>query len=353
MFLTNAIYYKNNIHLGLKIMKKTILTTAILSSILSISAANAAPVFDANFELNTDATDTETGDTTYDQNGRVELNAYSKHTAGDNFFAGKGTVLLNTDGEATVDDAFIQLGNSTWDFQLGRFEAINLFPLAKDTLIVHVNDDYVYQANKVRGRIGDGGGQIAFHYNANENLKFEVDTLYGDGDSDQGDGSAYGDNTTAISGIRPSVTFITDAATISLGYESVKYDTTDGATPVATTGKVDLSGYALTANFDVASANVNLSAAFSKDDITDQKISSFVANMVYGNFGLGVIGSNVDNKTGNDPSMLTTYIAYTVPLLDIENATVTFAGSYSTADDVAAGDNDKTTAARVRFNYSF
>ncbi|NLU97613.1 hypothetical protein B6N13_05790 [Marinomonas sp. UCMA 3892] len=335
-------------------MKKTILATAIVSSILSVSAAHAAPIFDANFELNTDAVDTETGDTTYDQNGRVELNAYSKHTAGDNFFAGKGTVLLNTDGEATVDDAFIQLGNSTWDFQLGRFEAINLFPLAKDTLIVHVSDDYVYQANKVRGRIGDGGGQIAFHYNASEKLKFEIDTLYGDGSTKADDTSPYGDNTTAISGIRPSVTFITDAATISVGYESVKYDTLTGPANAPTaTGKVDLSGYAVTANFDVADANVNVSAAFSKDDVTDKKISSFVANMVYGNFGLGVIGSNVDNKTGNDPSMLTTYIAYTVPLLDIENATVTFAGSYSTADDVAAGANDKTTAARVRFNYGF
>ena len=170
-------------------MKKTILTTAILSSILSVSAAHAAPVFDANFELNNDAVDTAKGDTTYDQDGRIELNAYSKHTAGDNFFAGKGSLLIRTDGDAKVDDAFIQFGNSTWDLQLGRFEAINLFPLAKDTLIVHANDDYVYEANKVRGRIGDGGGQIAFHYNASEKLKFEVDTLYGDGDAKADDTS--------------------------------------------------------------------------------------------------------------------------------------------------------------------
>jgi hypothetical protein len=169
-------------------MKKTILATAIVSSILSVSAVQAAPVFDANFELNTDAVDKATGDTTYDQNGRVELNAYSKHTSGDNFFAGKGSVLLNTDGEATVDDAFIQFGNSAWDFQLGRFEAINLFPLAKDTLIVHAIDDSVYEANKVRGRVGDGGGQIAFHYKASEALKLEVDTIYGDGDPDDSTG---------------------------------------------------------------------------------------------------------------------------------------------------------------------
>ena len=322
-------------------MKKTILATAIVSSILSVSAVQAAPVFDANFELNTDAVDTKTGDTTYDQDGRVELNAYSKHTSGDNFFAGKGSVLLNTDGEATVDDAFIQLGNNVWDFQLGRFEGINLFPLGKDTLVKHVEGVTVYEANKVRGRVKDGGGQIAFHYKASEMVKFEVDTLYGDGNVIDD-----GDNTTAISGVRPSVTFVTDVATISAGFESVKYDKTGG-------GNVDLSGYGVTANFDVAAAKVNLAAAFSKDDNTDQEVASFVANMTYGNFGLGVIGSNVDNKAGNDPSLVTTYIAYTVPVLDIENATVTFAGSYSTADDVAAGANDKTTAARVRFNYGF
>jgi hypothetical protein len=326
-------------------MKKTILATAIVSSILSVSTVQAAPVFDANFELNTDAVDKATGDTTYDQNGRVELNAYSKHTSGDNFFAGKGSVLLNTDGEATVDDAFIQFGNSAWDFQLGRFEAINLFPLAKDTLIVHAIDDSVYEANKVRGRVGDGGGQIAFHYKASEALKFEVDTIYGDGDPDDSTVVGNGDDTTAISGVRPSVTFVTDAATISAGFESVKYDQVGGTT-------VDLSGYGVTANFDVGAANVNLAAAHSKDDNTDKKISSFVANMVYGNFGLGVIASSVDDGA-TDPSLVTTYIAYTVPVLDIENATVTFAGSYSTADDVAAGDNDKTTAARVRFNYGF
>ncbi|NLQ17969.1 hypothetical protein HGG82_10050 [Marinomonas sp. M1K-6] len=334
-------------------MKKSILYTAIVTGLLSAGAIHAAPSFDANFELNTDAIDKAVGDTTYDQNGRVELNAYSKHTSGENFFAGKGSVLLTTDGTAVVDDAFIQLGNNTWDLQLGRFEGINLFPLAKDTLIVHAIDGGVYEANKVRGRVGDNGGQIAFHYKASEMLKFEVDTLYGDGQADKGDGKSYGDKTTAIAGIRPSVTFVTDAATISAGFESVKYDTTDGATPTPTTGKVDLTGYAVTANFDMGAANVNLAAAHSKDDISDKKTTSFVANMVYGNFGLGVIASSVDNKAGSDPSLLTTYVAYTVPVLDIENATVTFAGSYSTADDVAAGDNDKVTAARVRFNYGF
>ncbi|WP_421847702.1 hypothetical protein [Marinomonas sp.] len=150
----------------------------------------------------------------------------------------------------------------------------------------------------------------------------------------------------AISGFRPSVTFAAGSASITAGFESVNYDQT------ATT-KVKQTGYALAANFDVAAANVNLAAAFKKDDETDYKVTSVTANMTYGNFGLGVISSTNDKKTGDDPSLLTTYVAYTMPVMDIENATVTFAGSYSKAKNLAAGDNDKVTAARVRFNYGF
>lgn len=323
-------------------MKKTILHTAIVGSLLSIGAVQAAPSFDGNFELNTDAISKAEGDSTYKQDGRLELNVTGRHTMGDNFFAGKGSLLIKTTGDAVVDDAYVQFGNSTWDLQAGRFEAVNLFPKGKDTLIEHVEAVDVYEANMTRGREGDDTGQFALHFNASESVKFELATLYGDPNIDE----TTEDKATAISGIRPSVTFAAGAATITAGYESVKYDLAAG-------GEVKKSGYAVSANFDVAAANVNLAATFGKDHETDEKVTSMMANMTYGNFGLGLIASSVDEGTSDDPSLLTTYIAYTVPVLDIENATVTFAGSYSTADKVAAGTNDKVTAARVRFNYGF
>jgi hypothetical protein len=299
--------------------------------------------------LNTDTVSKSVGDSVYRQDGRVELNAYSKHTSGDNFFAGKGTLLIKTSGSAGVDDAFIQFGNSSWDVQAGRFEGVNLFPKGKDTLVENVSGVNVYEGNYARGRVGDdNAGQIALHFKASENVKFEIGTIYGDQAYSDADGdSITGDHTTAISGLRPVIIFNTGAATITAGYESVSFkeDTTGDS--------VKKSGYAIAANFDVAAANVNLAAAFSKDDETDDKVTSITANMTYGNFGLGIISSTNDKKTGDDPSLLTTYIAYTMPVLDIENATVTFAGSYSAADKVASGDNDKTTAARVRFNYGF
>lgn len=318
-------------------MKKSILATAVVSSILSVSAAHAAPSFDADFELNTNAISKSVGDSTYSQDGRVALNVSGKHTSGDNFFAGKGTVLIKTDGTTSVDDAFIQLGNSTWDLQAGRFEGVNLFPKGKDTIVENVADVDVYEANLVRGRADGDAGQFAFHYSVSDSVKFELDTIYGTVD---------GDDTKALSGFRPSVTFAAGGATITAGFESLSYDQNSTTT-------VKKSGYAIAANFDVAAANVNLAAAFGKDDETDAKVTSVTANMTYGNFGLGVIASSVDNSSGDDPSLLTTYVAYTMPVLDIENATVTFAGSYSTADKVASGANDQTTAARVRFNYGF
>lgn len=319
-------------------MKKTILYTAIVSGLLSAGAIHAAPSFNADFELNTDMVSKAIGDSTYTQSGRVALNVTGKHTSGDNFVAGKGTAILKTDGTTGVDDAFIQFGNSAWDLQAGRFEGANLFPLGKDVVAEHAGGVDVYNAGKARGRAGaDNSGQIAFHFNASEAVKFELGTIYGDTD---------GDETTAISGVRPVVTIMTDGVTYTAGFESISYDKT-------ATEKVDMSGYGLAANFNVGAANVNIAAASSKDDVTDKKVSSLTANMTYGNFGLGLISSTVDNKTGDDPSLLTTYVAYSMPLLDIENATVTFAASHSTADKVAATTNDKTTAARVRFNYNF
>jgi len=317
-------------------MKRSILSTAIITSIFTTGIAHADLTLDADLETDTDATSTEHTSTAYDQNGRVAVNVKGRHTSNNYFVAAKGTLLLTMDGEAKVDDAYIQLGNNVWDVQLGRFEAINLFPLGKDTLVNHAGGVSVYGANKVRGRAGDDGGQIALHFNASENLKFEVNTIFGDDDS-------LGDNATAVAGIRPSVTFITDAVTISAGYESLNYDLTTG-------GDVSLSGYGITAGFNIAAANINVSAAHMKDDNTKQKVTSYAANVTYGNFGAGLVASEEDNAGGMNPEVMTAYAAYTVPLFDIKNASVTFAGSYSTADNVA---DDEAIGARMRLNYNF
>jgi len=315
---------------------KQVLGVAVLAAMAGQAMAEVS--FDANIELNTDAVDAENADTTYDQNGRVEVNAFGRHEKDGYFVQGRGTALLNTDGEADVDDAWIQFGNSTWDLQGGRFEAANLFPLGKDTLVVHAGGDdvSVYAANKARGRVGDGGGQLALHLNASESLKFELGTVFGDPEVD-------GDNTTAFSGVRPVVTFMGEGFSLSAGYERISYDLDAG-------GDVDQDGFAITTSFNVGAAAINLSASHGEDDNTDEEVDSYAANMVYGNFGAGLIYSQLDQA---DTDVTTAYVAYTVPLFDIDNASVTFAGSTSSADGVSDAVSDQTNALRVRFNYTF
>lgn len=318
-------------------MNKKALSISILSCILGATAVHAGPMFDADLEINTDAVNTKTGDTTFDQNGRVALNASSKHTSGDNFIYAKGTVLISTDGDTSVDDSYIQLGNSTYNFQLGRFEANNLFPAGKDTMVEHAGGVSVYTANMARGRAGSDGGQLAFNMSVSDNLAFQLGTIYGDDDSN-------GDDTTAVSGVRPVITYTADSFTLSAGFEQVKYDGVSD---------VNKSGLAVTANFDIGDANVNVSVANMKNKQTDQKVRSYSANLTQGNFGIGFIASEEDNVASIDPSVMTTYVAYSMPLFDIDGATVTLAGSYSVADDVAVGTNDETIATRVRLNYAF
>lgn len=321
-------------------MKKTALNLAIASCLLTVGYTSAAPTFDADFEIDTDQINKDTGGTTFDQNGRVALYVSDTKTSGDNFITAKGAVLLATDGTTSVDDSFIQIGNSTYDFQVGRFEAINLFPLGKDTIVEHAGDVSVYQGSLARGRAGDDGGQIAINITSSDSLSFQVNTIYGDDDSD-------GDDKTAFAGIRPTLTYTTDSMTLSAGFEQVKYNGDTSASDV------NKSGISVTANFDLGDADINVSFANMDDDEADQTVTSYSANMTQGDFGAGVIASSEDNASGVDPSVLTTYLAYTLPVFDIDDATVTLAGSYSKADDVSSGTNDQTLATRVRFNYTF
>ncbi len=77
-----------------------------------------------------------------------------------------------------------------------------------------------------------------------------------------------------------------------------------------------------------------------------------VASLPCGNFGLGAVHSETDyDAVDEDPTVTTVYVAYTLPLFDIDNATATFAGSTSSADNV--GDDDELNQFRTRFNYTF
>ena len=81
------------------------------------------------------------------------------------FVAARASLLLKKDGGTGTDDMWVQFGNAGMDVKLGRFEAMDLFPLGKDVLVEGTGYGG-YHANKLRGRFGKDTVHIAPAFNA-------------------------------------------------------------------------------------------------------------------------------------------------------------------------------------------
>jgi len=318
-------------------MQTRIRLVAVAAALAVAGVAHAGVAFDANLEL--DLT-THSGDTTAAQEdlttgGRVEINANAELIkSGDNFVNARASLIVpfsTTDGsdDVTMDDVWIQFGNSAMDLKIGRFEATDLFPVAKDTVL-----DYAeaagYHANTLRGRIKDGRTHMSAGFNAGSGLRFELGLV-----------SEKSDDITAAYGLRPLVTFTTGALTLRAGLES--YKATPGSTEVSYTGTALSAGYALTKD-----ANVNVNYASLDGDNKVADASSLGLNLVYGPFGIGYIrDTNEAFGAAAEANVDTVYAAYSFPLLGVKGATITPALS------VSKGETKDLTALRVRFNYAF
>lgn len=297
-------------------------TLALVALLACAAQAQAAPAFDANLELDTTHTNAigaphanaRAGG--LDLGGRVEFNLGAKTTQGDAFVTARASLLLNKKGASAVDDMWVQFGNAAGDVKLGRFEAMDLFPLGKDTL-VELNTYSGYQANSLRGRFGSGVFHGALGLNASSAWRMElglVDT------KDAG----------APKGVRPALTYSAGKLTLRGGLESVRVNGVSGTQ----TGAGLSLGYAM--NTDTS---INVNFAKKKDD------QSLGLNAVIGAAGVGLIrssGAGVSQST-------TVYAAYSLPLMGVKGATVTPA--ISLAKGPVGTDNQ--VAVRVRINYAF
>lgn len=302
-------------------MSKTFKLAALAALCAAATAASAGVTFDANFEG--DLTSIDAATDKVNAGGRVELNANAALLkSGDNFVNAKATFLARVSNDsnldsATIDDAWIQFGNSTADMKVGRFEAVDLFPVAKDTVLELADGSFGYRANKVRGRFTSGEFHGAVGLNAAPGLRFELGVMN------------FKDGAAEKSGVRPAVTYTTGDLTVRAGYESFDLD-----------GAGNKTGYGLSAGYALSKeAAVNVNYAKS----SDLDASSIGANLVYGPAGIGY----VQDKKGS-AAIDTVYAAYSFPLLGVKGASVTPAFSYSSGDNVV----DKT-ALRVRLNYAF
>jgi len=294
---------------------------------VAIAALISAPAFaavgwDANIELDTtyqnSALNVATGVAGArgaSQGGRVEINAFSKTDKGGGFVAGRASLIAGKGGSTAVDDMWVQIGNAAGDVKLGRFEAADLFPAGKDTIVEDGGAPSGYRTNAFRGRTSDA--HAALTLNAGGGVGFELGVM------------AAGKNT----GIRPVVSFGMDGFSAKVGLENGKN----------AAGK-KVSGAGLTVGTTMA--GVGLNANFGSGKVDGVKGSSFGLNGTFGPAGVGYIMDKTNFTTGTKKEN-TFYAAYSLPLFDT-GATITPAASYSKAD----GDT-KRIGLRVRVNYAF
>lgn len=296
---------------------------AAVAALCAAATAQAAVGFDANLELDTtysneaNASTKAARDSDLTMGGRVEVNAGAKMNNGDAFVAARASLLLKKDGDTGTDDMWVQFGNKSGDVKLGRFEAMDLFPLGKDTVVDEVNG--TYKANALRGRMGSDAFHGALGLNVSEALRFELGLVY---DKDAG----------SQRGLRPAVSYNAGPLTVRAGLESVK---TVGSTSGSDTGFGLSVGYALAAD-----SNLNVNFAKKEDD------KAFGVNATFGALGVGLISG----KGATDATKATTfYAAYSMPLFGVKGASVTPALSVSKG----GSGQDTRTSARVRINYAF
>ncbi len=319
-------------------MHKTLrvaLRATSMAALMSLGMAAHAE-FNANIEFDNTWFNNGGG---LSQSGRVELNAVGKLSP-KYFVAGKASFLATKSGGTATDDLWVQFGSAAADLKLGRFEAANLFPRQRDTLVPYAG--FVpYLGETLRGRgfvsSGDGipqppnGGENAFHaagtFNAGSGLSFELGVVGGRSGS------------TALNrGVRPVITYAAGPLFVSAGIEAVKYANTERE-----------NGVSGTVGYTFGDYTINVNAAAIKDSVGGKAKS---AGLVLSSAGLGGGLIYGDHETaGGKEKVGTAYVTYSFPLLDIKGATITPALAFSKAGGVSTAEDIK--AARVRINYAF
>jgi len=329
--------------------------SAVTSSATSAerAPAQASPSVGFNGDANIELDTTQQPDTIgSSQTGRVELNVLGKTTFGDAFVAGKASFLARKDGSTAVDDMWVQAGNAFADLKLGRFEAADLFPQGRDTIISRAGSG-VYRANFIRGRFGGSSGNV-IHVAGNLNFGGGLGLELGLAETrDVGNLSAG-----QAEGVRPVLTYTANGIALKLGFELGR--TTDGGAS-GDARFVQARGVGFTAGAALGPGVANLNLAAGKVD-GQWKAATIAANYTV------PLGPWVHVEYGRvDPeasalkteTVRTIAVGYQFPLLGIKNATVTPAFSYSKASFSNAfaglgGSSQETERAfRLRFNYAF
>ncbi|WP_087112625.1 carbohydrate porin [Parendozoicomonas haliclonae] len=296
------------------------------------------------------------------------------------FVSAQAEPLIRTDNQVLVDEAYLMFGyKKEWYFQLGRYEAMNLFPLGKDIAMFYAAGSdgigegiYYYMAKEARGRL-DKAGQARIVGEMGQ-WTAEVSTIYGNTADILKSSTIYrndaepnvsSDNNSFM--VRPAINYQSEnnGWGVSFGGEyEVNKDSVTYAGPTDVAQKYDLAhryGLAATTTINTGQLEWNTSVAW-QNAKESWKAWTVNSNIIYA--GAAAIGASyAKNNFKHDATTYKTedaksyliYTSYTVPILGFENTAVTFALSYSDTKNAYGkkGVDEKTTAFRTRFNYYF
>jgi len=310
--------------------------TRYLTPIALALAALAAPAFaatnlDANAEFDTGTQNLKSsGAKGSFQSGRVEANISGRVEGDGGFFASKGTVIIGRNGGASVDDAWVQLGTSSVDVKLGRFEAADLYATPAD--VVRIGG--LYGTNLLRGR-DDNRVHAACTFNLGTGVSLELGLV------DVKDTSAAGSK-----GVRPVLSYGAGPLSLKVGLESGKTSAGGGTEEASFSGV----GAALAYNLGSANVRANLANGKIKEAAGDKKRSALLLGVDVGGLSLSA-ESGKDEQAGVSTKYAGAFGGYSFQLFGVKNATVTPA--FGTQSKDVGGTKTTDTKLAVRIHYDF
>ena len=364
-------------------MKKTVIASAIILASASAQAAawqseDGRLTIGGDVEINFDVKNNKNGvgfeeqdKTSLSDDSRVLTEIKWKDTKADgSYITAAAQPLFKANGDIGLDDSYFAFGReNVWMFQIGRYEAMDLFPLGKDTVLSYAaggdgmgNGVYFYMGKEARGRSSDAGqARIVGEFGR---WTAEVSTVYGNTEYLFGSTNSNHlrsdidiSNTSDSFMIRPAFNYLSDNGNLSVSFGGEWETNSNSVTGNVTGIDYDLSDrYGLSATTTLVFDDLawNISAAY-QDAKELWKAQTFNTNIIYNAFGLGASVARNDYVEASrvDAESWAVYTAYTVPVLDFDNAEVTFALSYSETENAfgTPNNNEKTTAFRTRFNY--
>lgn len=324
-------------------MKKTTRALALFAV-----AAAALPAYaidmNANMEFDNLIENQKRG---ISQGGRVEFNVSGKGGPG-YFVAGRASFLAKKDGNAGIDDMWVQGGNATADVKLGRFEGADLFPLPRDAYVPYAGAA-PYRTNVLRGRFGNQdtstpNGTVnrgVFHAAGTLNVGGGVSVELGIVEAQK--------STNSAKGFRPVVSYAAGPLTLRAAAEAIKFPGTVGAGNTYTAGRSE-TGFGFTGAYDIGGIKPILNFAAGKDAAGNK--TNTVGVVVDTAFGatVGYI-QGVTKLPGADFKVSTAYGAYTLGLFGIQGASMTLAVAVSSGSGSNTAPDEK--GGKVRINYTF